>query len=206
MWRDWLRSKWLNKLNILVWSCCWKRLLYSIFCFRISMFDLVLQTAQRKGSYYFLYFQYKHLLLLNPPHITRSGIQYCIHWEKRKTIIFYYIYQEHFRISRSSFVNDDDIKGIAKKFCWEYLMYCLFLGLFFWAAFFSEEIEAHYLTQPFFLVFEWPPWSLNPKGFIFFNKKIYKMLFWRNVEDRILNFKPIFLRMYFQSFVVFNLK
>ena len=37
-------------------------------------------------------FQYKNLLLLRPPQISRSGIQYCKHWEKRKTIIFCSIY------------------------------------------------------------------------------------------------------------------
>ena len=71
-------------------------------------------------------FQYKNLLLLKPPQITRIVIHYCNHWEKRKTIIFYHIYQEHFHIWWDIFVNDGDIKGITHNFWWEYFMY------FFW--------------------------------------------------------------------------
>ena len=70
-------------------------------------------------------FQYKNLLLLKPLQITWSGIQHCNHWEKRKTIIFFYhIYQKHFQIWWNIFVNDGDIKGFTHKFWWEYLMYC----------------------------------------------------------------------------------
>ena len=50
----------------------------------------------------------------------------------------------------------------------------------------SEEIEAHSIIQPFFLVSEWNPWSINTKEFIFFNKnylkcclqKMWKIGFW----------------------------
>ena len=58
-------------------------------------------------------FQYKNLLLLNPPQITRKGIQYCNDWQKRKSIFFFIIYtQEHFQIWWNIFANDVDIKWI----------------------------------------------------------------------------------------------
>ena len=44
----------LNKLNTAVKWCCWKRLLCSIFYFRISIFDPMPQTVQKEGSYYLL--------------------------------------------------------------------------------------------------------------------------------------------------------
>ena len=81
-------------------------------------------TSYLKGLRTIKIFQYKNLVLLKPPQITRNGIQHCNHWEKRKAIIFYHIYQEHFQVSWNIFVNDGDIKGIAHKFWWEYLMYC----------------------------------------------------------------------------------
>ena len=49
-------------------------------------------TTYLKGLKMIKIFQYKNLLLLKPPQITRSGIQHCKHWEKRKTIIFCSIY------------------------------------------------------------------------------------------------------------------
>ena len=45
-------------------------------------------TTYLKGLRTIKIFQYKNLLLLKPPQITRSGIQHCNHWEKRKTIVF----------------------------------------------------------------------------------------------------------------------
>ena len=45
-----------------------------------------------------------------------------------------------------------------------------------------------------YAVSEWPHWSLNSKGFIFYNNKYIKCYFEKNVEERVLNFKPIFLR------------
>ena len=59
----------------------------------------------------------------------------------------------------------------------------------------SKEIEAHNLIQKFLLILEWPPSSLDFKGFLSFNKKYIKCYFEKNLGDRILNFKPIFLRM-----------
>ena len=78
-------------------------------------------------------FQYKNLLLLKPPKITISGIQHCNHWEKKKSNNFFFHFLllyfchflfYHFQIWWNIFVNDGDIKGIAHKFWWEYLMYC----------------------------------------------------------------------------------
>ena len=49
------------------------------------------------------------------------------------------------------------------------------------------------LIHRFLLVSEGACWSLNSKGFIFYNKKYIKYYFAKNVE-RVLNYKPIFLR------------
>ena len=45
-------------------------------------------TTYLKGLRTIKIFQYKNLLLLKPPQITKNGIQHCNHWDKRKTIIF----------------------------------------------------------------------------------------------------------------------
>ena len=82
-------------------------------------------TTYLKGLRTIKIFQYKNLLLLKPPQITRSGIQHCNHWEKRKTIFFLSCISRAFSDMVKYFcVNDGDRKGIAHKFWWEYLMYC----------------------------------------------------------------------------------
>ena len=59
---------------------------YLIMCLRQSKGKV--PTTYLKGLRTIKTFQYKNLLLLKHTKITRTGIQLCNHWEKRKTIIF----------------------------------------------------------------------------------------------------------------------
>ena len=73
-------------------------------------------------------FEYENILLLKPLQITRSNVEHCGHWQKRRAK-FCHTYQKRFQIRRSSDVpvkkstlrNDGDIKVIANKFWLKYL-------------------------------------------------------------------------------------
>ena len=80
-----------------------------------------------------------------------------------------------------------------------------FLEIILCAVLVSYEIEAH-KSSHFCLFQNGLLVLLIRKGSYFLTKKYIKSCFEKNVEDRFLNFKPIFLSICLLSVVVFNMK